>query len=374
MRIPKIAVVFDRKHRSENGEKGDIEIRISMNCKKYYISTGKKSFASDYPNRIPVEDKERISVMKRKAEKYINDCIESGKEIDINSIRNILVCKESKYDFIDFVCERAKARPVRESTRKRYDVFINMLDRYGKINSFSDITVPGIMMFDDYLHNYDFMGKKVSQATIYNYHKQMKAFINDAILFDKIQVNPYNKIKIDKGEKQTIDFLTEDEIKLITKTDMPNTFSEHAKDLFIFQTWTALSYSDMAKFDIKDYDLIDGKYIKCGERVKTSKVYVSMILTPAMNILKKYNMKLPMMSNAEYNKALKIVAAVAGIHKRLHSHMSRSTFATYALSHGASIANVSVMLGHTNVKQTMERYAKILPQSVIADLDKLDKK
>jgi site-specific recombinase XerD len=78
------------------------------------------------------------------------------------------------------------------------------------------------------------------------------------------------------------------------------------------------------------------------------------------------------MTNQDYNRALKSVAYLCGINKKLHSHMARSTFATFALSHGATIQTVSTALGHTNVRMTMQRYAKILPESVIKDLDNLN--
>jgi site-specific recombinase XerD len=37
---------------------------------------------------------------------------------------------------------------------------------------------------------------------------------------------------------------------------------------------------------------------------------------------------------------------------------------------GASVQNVSRMLGHSNIQQTL-RYAKVLPESVLADFDKV---
>lgn len=61
------------------------------------------------------------------------------------------------------------------------------------------------------------------------------------------------------------------------------------------------------------------------------------------------------------------------IRKNMHSHLSRSTFATFMLSNGCSIQNVSKMLGHTNLKQTM-KYADILEKDVRSDYDMIAKK
>ena len=63
---------------------------------------------------------------------------------------------------------------------------------------------------------------------------------------------------------------------------------------------------------------------------------------------------------------------VIGIEK-LHSHMGRHTFATYMLSNGAKIENVSRMLGHTNIVQT-QRYAKVLAKDVYSDFEMISQK
>lgn len=50
------------------------------------------------------------------------------------------------------------------------------------------------------------------------------------------------------------------------------------------------------------------------------------------------------------------------------AQMARSTFATFMLSEGCSIQNVSRMLGHTILKQTL-KYAEILEKDVRSDYD-----
>ncbi|MBP3756848.1 MAG: tyrosine-type recombinase/integrase, partial [Prevotella sp.] len=55
---------------------------------------------------------------------------------------------------------------------------------------------------------------------------------------------------------------------------------------------------------------------------------------------------------------------------RLQSHLARHTFATWMLRNGASIENVSKMLGHTNITQT-QRYAKVQAQAVYDDFNRV---
>jgi site-specific recombinase XerD len=98
--------------------------------------------------------------------------------------------------------------------------------------------------------------------------------------------------------------------------------------------------------------------------------YVSQLLPPAVKVLEKYGWEIPKMDNADYNHHLKALQTMAGIKTRLHSHLARHTFATWMLRNGASIENVSKMLGHTNITQT-QRYAKVQAQAVYDDFEKV---
>jgi site-specific recombinase XerD len=53
--------------------------------------------------------------------------------------------------------------------------------------------------------------------------------------------------------------------------------------------------------------------------------------------------------------------------------MGRHTFATWMLSEGVKIENVSKMMGHTNITQT-QQYAKVRAQDVHDDFGKVAKK
>jgi site-specific recombinase XerC len=107
-----------------------------------------------------------------------------------------------------------------------------------------------------------------------------------------------------------------------------------------------------------------------GERIKTGVAYVSQLLPPAVKVLEKYGWEIPKISNADYNRHLKSLGQMARIKTKLHSHLARHTFATWMLSEGAKIENVSRMLGHTNIVQT-QRYAQVLAEDVRSEFDKV---
>ena len=62
------------------------------------------------------------------------------------------------------------------------------------------------------------------------------------------------------------------------------------RDLFIFQAYTGISYADLAKFNFKrDVQKRGNKYVILDIRLKTEENYFIVLLSPAMEILKKYD-------------------------------------------------------------------------------------
>lgn len=124
-------------------------------------------------------------------------------------------------------------------------------------------------------------------------------------------------------------------------------------------------------FDFSKYVEINGKWTYVGPRVKSGVEYATQLSDECMEIVKKYDMALPKISNFDYNKFLKALAMAAGIEKRMHTHLARHTFATRMLSSHVCIENVQKMLGHKNISQTL-RYAKVLPQSVFEEFTRVE--
>ena len=192
----------------------------------------------------------------------------------------------------------------------------------------------------------------------------------------KIESNPYNKLsgEFPKNSGESLEFLTEDEMAaIVSLRPIEGTQMAMARDLFVFQAYTGLSYSDAIAFDISNYKKIDGKWCHVGERIKTGVPYVSVLLPPVIDVLERNGWKTPQIANGQYNQCLKVIQQALGISSRMHSHLARHTFATWMLSNGVPIEHVSKMVGHTNIRQTM-RYAKVRPQAVYDDFERVYEK
>lgn len=391
------SIVWDHRGRVAAGGLGQVEIRITIDRKSYYISTGIKVHKSELIAGQVVncpgakQLNERIAIIYSKVLACVNACVENNVGINIEDIRHevwrLVDIQSDRPTFIEWVDKQIPMLNLSKGTAQHYLPLVSRLVDFGKIQKWSDVTVENICEWDVFLHS---ITKPISDArrkagvkpehlgdgAIYNYHKNLKTLLNRAVLFDLIPQNPYDKLhgKFSRGTKESVEYLTEEEMQKFETIILPTGSPlDVAHDLFMFQAYTGLSFSDAQAFDINDYKWDGLRWVNNGERIKTGVPYVSVILPPALHVLEKYGMKVPKMNNADYNRQLKALQVMTGIKTRLHSHLARHTFATWMLRNGVKIENVARMLGHTNITQT-QRYAKVLAESVHEDFDMVAEK
>ena len=200
-----------------------------------------------------------------------------------------------------------------------------------------------------------------------NYHRFLNSFIMDAIDDGLLQRNPYKWVNIekDKNTKSLDKCLTIQEFQKLKTAPMPTECLERVRDLFVFQTYTCLRYSDLARFDVNNIVIIGGTEVyKCTQQ-KTNKPAIIPLLKPALDILDKYHGHLPIISNVKYNEYLKVVSQASGIGKPLTTHWARHTGATILLNEGVDLKIVSKICGHSSLKITEQIYAKLLDETIV---------
>jgi integrase len=335
---------------------------------------------------------ERLKDVVLKIETAVNECIRKGLTIDVAQIKRQAYnveekAKHNETAMIDWIDEQIPQLNIKSGTRERYCVTARRMREYGGLMRWDDLTVENIYKWDSWLHkikkpvsNGDVQagrdGMYIGEAAVYNYHRTLRSLLSRAVKLGVIDANVYDRMRGEfrKGIKDNVEYLTEDEIAAIESLrPLDGTQMAMARDLFVFQMYTGLSYSDAQSFDIRDYKKVDGKWVNVGERIKTGVSYVSVLLPQAVEVLERYGMQVPKVNNIQYNASLKVIQQALGIRTKLHSHLARHTFATRALRLGAKIENVSRMLGHTNITQT-QRYAKVLAQSVHDDFELINEK
>jgi integrase len=387
------AIIFDHRGRTAHDKEGPIELRFIIDRKPLYVNTGIKVLSTQLrdgtiinrPDMDVLND--RLATVTLRIEKAINRCIASGIPIDVAELRRAAYSPDNDMpaDMMEWFRNQVPLLKISENTRKHCHTLIRRLDDFGKFRAWSDLTLERLFEFDTWLHQREKQqtaadkqlqkqAEKVSTAAVYNYHKRLKALINRAVKFGIIPANPYDRLRgeFERGDnRDTIDYLTDEEVEAFEALHpLPGSQLATARDLFVFQLYTGLSYADAQAFQLSDYKLIDGTWQHVGKRIKTGVPYVNQLLPPVVDILKRYNNQPPRIILKDYNQALKTLGIVAGITTRLHSHMARHTFATRMLRWGVKIENVSKMLGHTNITQT-QRYAKVVAESVHEDFARI---
>ena len=373
------SIVFDHRGRTKRGAEGPLEIRVTSNRKSYYINTGVRVRARQWTDRIinhPQADtlNEQLSILLRKVGKEVNAAIDAGRDVDVASIRKKLYDSSCDDTVLPWMREEIERLGVVDGTRKHYVGLVKRLEEFDIIHDWKDVSVENIYKLDGWLRKMNGRCGKITGGAVYNYHKCLRSLLSRAERSELIPFNPYSRLRgvFSKGDRENTEYLTEDEMQLIMKfSPAPGSFMERARDLFIFQMFTGLSYADAQAFDISAYKKVKGKWCIITSRIKTGVPYINQLLPPAVDVLERYDMSVPKMTNQVYNRELKLLGMACGIIIPLHSHLARHTFATFMLRNGAKIENVSKMLGHTNIKQT-QRYAKVLAESVHEDFNKIE--
>lgn len=376
------SIIYDRKKQAEGDKEGTLEVRITVDRKSYYINTGMRLMRKHWAGAVvkrPDADalNNRLGIIVRRVNEKVNEFIEAQRPIDIEAIRTYIYSGSSanvdKNGLIVWIEKEIPMLNVSDGTRKHYWLLLDRLKVYGKLKTWTDLTVENIYEWDAWLHKMANINSKddqgtLSDGTVHNYHKHLKAMLNRAVTFGIIQSSPYARLvgKFRSGEDESVEYLTEDEMQLILDTHpVPGTQMETVRDLFVIQMFTGLAYSDVQALDIRNYHKEGDAWVSNGKRIKTGVPFVSQLLPPVVEVLERHGWQVPQIPNQKYNAQLKTFGNVIGI-GGLHSHLARHTFATYMLSNDVKLQNVMRMMGHKKIQQTL-RYAKVIAKDVQDD-------
>lgn len=269
--------------------------------------------------------------------------------------------KASPTGFLDFIRQQLAKEKLAPKTLSRKEQVIRTLEEFGQIKRFCDVHEYNIVKFNEWLDD----GTREA-ASIWNYHKTLRKYTRLAYEQEYIPANPYksDKCKFSRGKAKERRPLGEDELLRIRGLEQLTNYECKARDIFVFQAYTGLAYCDTQVFDFETMtDLVGDTYFIDGSRVKTGTRFYTPILPPAMEVLKKYDFKVPKISNQKLNEYLHIIQRHAKINKPMTSHVARHSFATLLLTYDIPMEDVSRMLGHTDIKTT-SIYAKILNKTI----------
>lgn len=383
-----LSFVFNRKKQLNKEGKALIQICAYHLGKRKYFSTdiyikpkewdqkrGKINNNHSDHNELNDELDSQISHIKE----VIRHKKGKGEQITLSKVSDV---KEYKIylSFYDFMEDEIEKSILQESTKKTHRRTLLVLREFKKELNFDDIDVTFLINFERYLYNQDY-----AVNTVYKYFKNIRTYINRAILLDLMEMNkyPFKKFKL-RQINGTRDFLTPDELHRLEKLDFSfDKNLEKVKDIFLMSCYCGIRYSDIVHIK-KDsfYNIAEIKWLKFTMKKSTqkgdesSKKEVKMPISKmfagkAIVLYEKYKESKKYLfddfTNQEINKLLKDIEAKLKSGKKLTFHVARHTCATNLLFHGVPISTVQKILGHDKI-ETTQLYAKVLDMTIVNDL------
>lgn len=348
-----------------------IELSLSMNSRRCLITLPMKMQPGTFEKQMAAKKNNELKAYVSSVEEHIRDLqmkyATAGKVLTLEDIQtfvksgfnNSYTLNELWEEFFQsFKSKGTTARNERKYELVKESFFAHVIDGSEQV---ADLNHAHILAYERYLKS------TFSNSTAANMLSKLRTIVLFGINTDKIEADPFKGIKIVKKAKE-VDFLTMDEVNRLRDKTMPNERLERVKDLFLFQCFTALSYCDMAALSPVDYQNNQyGQIYIEKHRAKTRIQFCTILFEDAVDIAKKYDYKLPVISNQRYNGYLKEVADICGIDKTLHSHLGRHTAGCYLLNKGLPIEVVAKIMGHTNTRMT-RHYAHLLRDTVFSSV------
>ena len=258
-------------------------------------------------------------------------------------------------------------------TRVQLQRFIRAKHKVSDL-TFSQLTEDFIKQFEQYV-----IGEVgLKQSTCYNMIVFIKKVCKlayregaaDSLLFDSVHVG-----KGDSRLPKALDKDALDKLKALRFDGLDEDME--TRDVFLFACYTGAAYCDLMALN-REHLVRDDEgalWLKFN-RQKTGVLCRVKLLPEALRLLEQLHNDaretlLPYMNYATYLSCLKAISLRAGLSLPITTHTARHTFATLVtLEQGVPIETVSKMLGHSTVRMT-ERYAKVTPQKLFEEFDRL---
>lgn len=372
---PKLELVYDYKHQAEKTGLGTVWVRCYFSrTQRKYVSTGVRVAPEEWSNRWGVIRREDAAVLNKQILEQREECKKMmATAIENNMMMDGKTMKKVKGAvFLDYLAEQIMRAPIAASTKKHHETTYRLLEEYGKITRFEHITPKNIEAWlnwiaqrgvnrlrDGKLHN-----EPIVQTTIYDHWKRLRKYIRMAQADGKVAWNAVASVKVKRGQSKDREHLTDEEYKTWCNARIRLEYLKAARDRFVVQMGTGLSFADMMAMDFTKHEEVDGLCVLSGIRRKTGKRYFVVIMPEAVKVLKRWRWKVPKISNTNYNIYLNRVAILCGIEKHITSHVGRHTYACQCLSHGVRLEAVQRTLGHSNIKTT-QIYARMMDMDVV---------
>ena len=259
-------------------------------------------------------------------------------------------------------------------TRAQLQRFIRAKHKVSDL-AFSQLTEDFIKQFEQFTTG----ESSLKQSTCYNMIVLIKKVCKLAYREGAADTLLFDNVHVDKGDNRLPKALDKDALDKLKalRFDSLDGDMETSRDVFLFACYTGAAYCDLMALNREHLVRDDeGNLWLKFSRQKTGVLCRVKLLPEALRLLEQLHSDaretlLPYMNYATYLSCLKAISLRAGLSLPITTHTARHTFATLVtLEQGVPIETVSKMLGHCTVRMT-ERYAKVTPQKLFEEFDRL---
>lgn len=390
----KVDVVYDFKHEGSDElmKKGTVHVRVYVNRKRTYVSTGVRILPAQWsddlkkvirhPDATELNKIISVQVDKCKADVGVALCehLSTTSRITHDKLPSSDKMKVDSSDasFLDWMERRIDECGLAVGTVRHHRTVLASLTEHGKIRRFEDVTSDRLNGWLRWVGSRTvqkvvggkFKDVKIEQVTVYGYWKRVKKWIGVAQEERLLPMDAMCGVKCGRGRSKEREFLTDCEIELLLNAKLKSVHLCRVRDLFLIECGCGLAYQDMMDADFSKLEKIGKMWTLQGRRKKTGEQFFLVLMDWAYKLLKKYDFVLPAISNQKYNKYIGEVCECVGIDKHVTSHVARHTYACYCLRHGVRLEAVQRTLGHSSIKTT-QIYAKLVDTDVVDAFNKL---
>lgn len=320
---------------------------------------------------------EYLDSLKQKVQRIIRSVRIDNPTADFEMIKTAL-SKEFKpkksntfYTVFDTFIELRKESVTSGTTQKYTTLKKHLINFEANINfkmSFENIDFS----FLDNLQKY-FYSVKLSSNTIRKNLQFLNSFLKWAAEREYHSNYKFASYKLPKEIRKDAFSLSLQNLRQIQDYKPSSSKLEHVRDVFLFMVYTGQRFSDVSR--LKSSDIREGHWKLT--QFKTKKTVTIPLINSALEILNKYDMELPIVSNQKTNKYLKEMAKDAGltelitdvgyfgnerisksvpIHDVISTHTARRTFVSLSSLGGVNQQVVQSITGHSSTKMVSRYY------------------
>lgn len=368
--------IFNRTNKSNKNGLYPIHVRVTLDRQTRYFNPGLPKIRKEHWLTKPKSNKwikdshpqhfeinKALSIELQELETYYNRLLTARIPVTFAKLKDFYARKGNKESFHIYVQHFLNTHRFKSpNTKKKYKTFQKHLYAFSNL-CFHHLDEKVLVDFKDWLVDRNYVG-----STIHKYLTPFKKIVKTALRKHYLMRDPFVDVVLDIPMHETKRIaLTTDEVRSLVnlKFKGENEYLKRHRDVFVFMCSTGLYHKDAVQLTkecikkTKEGIVLDGTRNKNGLqyliplfKVKTGeRIFLKYLKEDKSAIF-------PFVTDQAFNRALKEIAGLAKIEKKITNKVARHTFTDLMISNGYPSQYVSKMLGHTQMT-TVQVYYRI---------------